>query len=1128
MDSFSVEAILSAVDRNFASTMNSARSSMTGLSDDAGRTGNSIMDIAKGAGVFKLVEAGVNLVKGSLDGAINRFDTLNKYPVVMEALGYSTEQVESSMEKLGNGIDGLPTSLNEIVSSTQQIAIATGDLDKGTDTAIALNNAFLASGASSADASRGMQQYVQMLSKGAVDMQSWRSLQETMPIAMDKVAKSFKEKGVTSVNELYTALQKGDITFDEMNARLVELNEGVGGFAELARKNSQGIATSFANIRTAVTKGVANVITKVDELTVALSGKTIAQNLDSLKGVVNAAFKVVIDTLDKVVPVVQSVINIFSQLAKSKEVTALVDTFKWVSIHVTNAVETLVSAVKSRLPGIISSFQGLFSAVAPVVEKLADIIGIWVNTIANILSTEIPAAIDFLKGVFDSLVATAGPVLSKIADIFLDLSMIVTEKISGISSSFQDLYTILAPIIDKLAIAIGTWANTIADILSNVIPIAVDIFSGVFENLVATIGPILSKIADFFLDLSIVVAEKIGGIIPVLEDLKTLIEENKTVIDILTGVVVAAGGAFVGFKAYILGLKAISIVTGIITTLSAAFTTLSGLGITGVISAIGGLMGPVGWVLTAIGALVGVVIYLWNTNEGFRDAVINIWNAIKEAIAAAAEWVVNAWQSTISFFTNLWGALTEGASGAWEGTKKGVNSAVKSIKKSWEGVKSTVGNVVDSIVASWNAFKEMVTAVVVEVVGVIAGKFTEMKNFIQPIIQPMIDGIVLAFNTIKTTITTIWEQIQIATSAAWELIKNIVLAPVLAIVSFVTGGFDEMAYNMSAVWDNIKENASILWEAIQTIFVTYVTGIVDTVVALFTGWKDTVVNIFNTVKDAIIQAWETTKAAVIAKVVEMVEWVQTTWQNFKDSLVNTAVETKDSIVNGWETLKQRTAEIVASLITWFIDKWIGMRDSAVDTANDLVSKAGDAWQALKDSVSNAVETVKDFFHSLSEIDLYQIGKDIVQGLIDGVGDMISSVGETIGNVANSIKNKITDALGIHSPSRWMRDNVGSQIPAGIAVGIDKNSDVIDKSMSNLNKSIETPALENMVASLSDRKVVQSMSFEGEVSNSRPLYVTVQSILDSKVLAEETSPYLATTLDNQTTQNATSDGFRRVK
>ena len=199
----------------------------------------------------------------------------------------------------------MPTSLDEIVASTQQLSISTGSLSKGTDTAIALNDAFLASGASTADATRGMQQYIQMLGKGEVDMQSWRTLQETMPIAMDKVANSFKEQGVNSVNQLYDALKEGDITFNEFNNRLIELDKGVGGFADLAKKNSKGIKTSWANIKTATVKGVTTVIKSFDELSKAVTGKNIAENLDSLKNVVNITFKAIDAAIQSTIPLMK-------------------------------------------------------------------------------------------------------------------------------------------------------------------------------------------------------------------------------------------------------------------------------------------------------------------------------------------------------------------------------------------------------------------------------------------------------------------------------------------------------------------------------------------------------------------------------------------------------------------------------------------------------------------------------------------------------------------------------------------------------------------------------------------------------------------------------------------------------
>ncbi|MBO0456282.1 tape measure protein [Enterococcus hulanensis] len=317
MESYSVEAILSAVDKNFSSTMNSAERSMGGLNSNSQKANASIMDIAKGAGVFKIVQAGVDLVRNSVGGAIDRFDTLNKYPVVMDALGYSTKEVDKSMQKLTDGIDGLPTSLDDIVSSAQQLAISTGSLSTGTDTAIALNNAFLASGASAADAARGADQYRQMLAKGEVDLQSWRTLQETMPIAMDKVAKSFKEQGVNSVLDLYDALKEGHITFEEFNNRLIELNEGVGGFADLAKKNSKGIRTSFQNIKTAVVKNLANMMKAIDNAMKDAGLGSIADNLDKVKDLVNNAFSKIIEFIP---PVMNAIAGFFNFIKKHADI----------------------------------------------------------------------------------------------------------------------------------------------------------------------------------------------------------------------------------------------------------------------------------------------------------------------------------------------------------------------------------------------------------------------------------------------------------------------------------------------------------------------------------------------------------------------------------------------------------------------------------------------------------------------------------------------------------------------------------------------------------------------------------------------------------------------------------------
>ena len=146
------------------------------------KAGVGVKSLALSMGLVKVAAAAFKVVAQSLDAAISRFDTMQKYPKVLGALGFSAEESEKSIKQLADGIDGLPTKLDDVVASTQQMTSITGDLGKSTDTVLALNNAFLASGASAADASRGTNQFVQMLSSGVVDLQSWKTLQETMPL----------------------------------------------------------------------------------------------------------------------------------------------------------------------------------------------------------------------------------------------------------------------------------------------------------------------------------------------------------------------------------------------------------------------------------------------------------------------------------------------------------------------------------------------------------------------------------------------------------------------------------------------------------------------------------------------------------------------------------------------------------------------------------------------------------------------------------------------------------------------------------------------------------------------------------------------------------------------------------
>ena len=142
--------------------------------------------IIKGFAGFEILKRGFDALKNSIGDAVSQYDTLSRFPKIMGLLGQDAEASAEAVDKLKAGIKGLPTQIGEVVATAQKFTVLTGNLETATDLTLALNNAFMASGASAGDASRGMLQYSQMLSSGKVDMMSWRTLAETMPFALKK------------------------------------------------------------------------------------------------------------------------------------------------------------------------------------------------------------------------------------------------------------------------------------------------------------------------------------------------------------------------------------------------------------------------------------------------------------------------------------------------------------------------------------------------------------------------------------------------------------------------------------------------------------------------------------------------------------------------------------------------------------------------------------------------------------------------------------------------------------------------------------------------------------------------------------------------------------------------------
>ena len=363
--------------------------------DEADKGKSKVKDFFLAFGAVRIAEKAIGTLTSALDGAIKRFDTLNSYPRVLKLMGYDTKQVAKSTKQLSDGIDGLPTSLDEVVSTSKQLTTITKDLRYSTKLTLALNNAFLSSGSSSEDASRGLVQFQQMLSSGKVDMQSWKTLQETMPIALSKTAEAFGFTGKSAKTEFYNALREGKITFNDFGKKLIELNEGAGGFAELAKESTRGLGTSLKNLSNATVKGLGNMIQAFDDFTKQVTGKNIDQHIDSLKHTINSAFTFMNNAIKSAGAPIAFIVNGFKKLleicpplkvALDAVVVAFVTMLGW-------------SALQAILSGIATGFTAVTTALIAMKTAVLGLMGPvgWTVVAVTALSTAFWALTEWLE-----------------------------------------------------------------------------------------------------------------------------------------------------------------------------------------------------------------------------------------------------------------------------------------------------------------------------------------------------------------------------------------------------------------------------------------------------------------------------------------------------------------------------------------------------------------------------------------------------------------------------------------------------------------------------------------------------------------------------------------------------------
>lgn len=791
--SMSVEAVLSAYDESFSATLDKALKSINNLGRETQSTsqtvsagGSSISSTFKSmAGAMSVVAISGkawDVVKDSMSGAINRFDTLNKYPVVMKALNYSTKDVAKSTAILSKGIDGLPTSLQDVTSVAQQLAPLTGSATKASKSAIALNNAFLASGASVADTSRGLQQYTQMLSTGKVDLMSYRTLMETMPIALRKVANSFGFTGKSAEQDLYKALQSGQITVDQLNDRFIKLNGGVNGFAQLAKKNSEGIGTSFANLKNAVVKNLANMLSAIDNGFKQAGFGSIAQVLDNMKGSINSAFQVIGPVVTNATVVILNFVKVVGGALKSAFGN---DIFKTAVVGILGFVGAVMAAHK-----VISIFTTLRSAIVglSVIAKAGNLAMAFSEAMSTLAKTSKVAG-GAMKAF--SAVASLGPwgiIAVAIVAVVAALTYFFTQTKTG-KALWQGFTTWLSGVWQSLVGVATTVWNTIGNVINTVVDFIkpywqtlVSFFTGIWTSIVAGVTPIWQSLVNVFNSI-------ISAIVAVWQALAPII------VPIVAGVVAIIGATLITIVTVFQTVwnMLVPIVQVVWQLISAIVTTA--------ISVLGTV------IQTGLAVIVAIWNVVWNT---FSIVVSTVWNVISTIIS-----------TTLNVIAGIIQAITAAIQGDWSGAWNAIQNVVSTVLNA---ISSIVSSVLSGVAGIFSGVMNGLKSVVSAVWNGIKSLFSEGVNFIKSVVHIDLGAAGRAImNSFLNGLKLVWENVKSFVSgiAGWikahkgpiSYDRKLLIPAGQAIMNGLNNG---LINGFGEVQSNVSDMANQIQQAITT------------------------------------------------------------------------------------------------------------------------------------------------------------------------------------------------------------------------------------------------------------------------------------------------------------------------
>lgn len=497
--------------------------------------------------------------------------------------------------------------------------------------------------------------------------------------------------------------------------------------------------------------------------------------------------------------------------------------------------------------------------------------------------------------------------------------------------------------------------------------------------------------------------------------------------------------------------------------------------------------------------------FLSSAWQGLVSIAQSVWNAIASAFTTVVGVIKGVWSGITGFFSGLWQGIVSIATTVWNSFITSISPIVEAFKTLWsslteffstlwQGIVTVAQTIWSGLSAFFATLWQGIVAVATPIWNVLVTVITTVWNTIKMVVQTAMTVISTVIQTVMTVIQTIWSAIWnvIVTVAQtiWNVIKTVIQTAINVVSTIIQTTLTVIQTIWSTTWNIIVTVAQTIWNIIVKVISTAINVIAGIIRAITQAIQGNWSAVWNTIKGIAQTVWNAIKS-VVTSVINAIKSVIT-------SVMNAIRSVMTSIWNGIKSVTSSVWNGIRSVVTSVIN---GIRSTVSSIMNSIRSVFSSGWNTVRSVTSSGIHGAANVVRSVAG-GMVSAGSNFVMGFVRGITGAIGSAVQAAANMARAALNAAKAALGIHSPSRIMRDQVGYYVTEGMAVGILGNIKSVSHAMDRVADasiiSIPRPDASqfmNTMASLSNlhRQMATgyTTSMTGELNlSSQPAYINL--------------------------------------